>query len=242
MMYGQNGRIGLLVPSANTVVEPEFTTLVPPGVSVYATRMRTQNANVHDSRALLDHVDRAADELGTAQPDVIAFACTSGSFIDGSTGEQELRRRIEHVGQVGSVVTTAGAVIDALRRVDVRRVTVVTPYPDELNILEQRFLESEGIEVVTVAGMGIGDAYSIGGLAPQDVFEFAQDVWQNQKADGMFLSCTNLPTIEILARLENSFGVPVISSNSATAWACLRLLKIEAGIEDYGTLLDNCVV
>lgn len=241
-MYGQNGRIGLLVPSANTVVEPEFTALVPPGVSVYATRMRTQKANVHDSRALLEHVDRAADELGSAQPEVIAFACTSGSFIDGSTGEQELRRRIERVAQVGIAVTTAGAVVDALRTVDIQRLAVVTPYPDELNNLERQFLESEGMEVVALAGMDIPDAYSIGTVNPQEVYEFAQGVWQNQDADGMFLSCTNLPTIEVLERLEHSFGKPVISSNSATLWACLRSLKNKVGIADYGTLLGKHLV
>ena len=85
-MYGQNGRIGLLVPSANTVVEPEFNRMVPEGIGVYAARMRNSRADVDDSRALLRHVERAADELGSAKADVIAFACTASSFVAGMAG------------------------------------------------------------------------------------------------------------------------------------------------------------
>ena len=236
-MYGQNGRIGLLVPSVNTVVEPEFNRMIPEGVNVYAARMRNTRSDVDDSKAMLQHVERAADELGSAHADVIAFACTASSFVEGVEGEIDLRDRIERAGEA-KAVTTSGSVAGGLRTLGVRRVVVATPYPDELNVLEKQFLEDEGIEVLTIAGMGIVDAFSIGKVTPQETYEFARRVWQDD-ADGMFISCTNLRTIDVLAQLEAELSVPVISSNLATCWGCLRALGHHDPIDGYGRLLSE---
>lgn len=236
-MYGQNGRIGLLVPSVNTVVEPEFNRMIPEGVNVYAARMRNTRSDVEDSKAMLQHVARAADELGSAHTDVIAFACTASSFVEGVEGEIELRDQIERASEA-KAATTSGSVAGALRTLGVRRVAVATPYPDELNVLEKQFLEDEGIEVLTIAGMGIVDAFSIGKVTPQETYEFARRVWQDD-ADGMFISCTNLRTIDVLAQLEAELGVPVISSNLATCWGCLRALGHHDPIDGYGSLLSE---
>ena len=234
-MYGQNGRIGLLVPSVNTVVEPEFNRLIPEGISVHAARMRNSRSDVDDSKAMLQHVERAADELGSAHVDVIAFACTASSFVEGVEGEIDLRDRIERAGDA-KAVTTSGSVAGALRTLGIRRVAVATPYPDELNVLEKGFLEDEGIEVLAISGMGIVDAFSIGRVTPQETYDFARRVWR-EDADGLFISCTNLRTIDVLARLEDELGVPVISSNLATCWGCLRALGCRETIDGYGRLL-----
>ena len=85
-MYGDLGKIGLMVPSVNTVVEPEMELMVPDGINVYATRLRNSRTDVKDSKLMLSHVERAADELASAHMDVIAFACTSSSFAGRSAG------------------------------------------------------------------------------------------------------------------------------------------------------------
>ena len=236
-MYGQNGRIGLLVPSVNTVVEPEFNRMIPEGINVYAARMRNTRSDVEDSKAMLQHVERAADELGSAHVDAVAFACTASSFVEGVEGEIELRDRMERAAGAKSV-TTSGSVAGALRTLGIRRVAVATPYPDELNVLEKQFLEDEGIEVLTIAGMDIVDAFSIGKVTPQETYEFARRVWQAD-ADAMFISCTNLRTIDVLAQLEAELNVPVISSNLATCWGCLQALGHHNPIDGYGSLLSE---
>ena len=224
-MYGENGRIGLLVPSANTVVEPEFNRLLPQGIGVYAARLRNSRADTEDSRALLQHVERAADELGSAQVDVLAFACTASSFVEGGAGETALRQRIEQAGRTRAV-TTSGAVAAALNMLQAQRLVVATPYVDELNVLEKRYLEAEGFEVLEIAGMGIVEAFEIGTVTPQETAAFGRSAWCSG-ADAMFISCTNLRTIEALQPLAEEFGKPVISSNSATCWACLQALGCE---------------
>ena len=84
-----------MVPSVNTVVEPETALMVPDGINVYATRLRNSRTDIKDSKQMLSHVERAADELASAHMDVIAFACTSGSFVQGGKGERVLERLIE---------------------------------------------------------------------------------------------------------------------------------------------------
>jgi maleate isomerase len=223
-MYGAEGRIGLLVPSVNTVAEPEIGQLVPAGVAVYAARMRNQRADTDDSRAMLQHVERAADELGSAHVGVLAFACTASSFVEGEAGEIDLCRRMEAAGKAPAV-TTSRAVREALVYLGARRIVVATPYVEELNQLEKAYLEEEGAEVVGISGMGIVEAYDIGNVTPEEAGEFAVSGWKNG-ADALFISCTNLRTIEALQPLAEEVGKPVISSNSATCWASLRTLGI----------------
>lgn len=226
-MYGAEGRIGLLVPSVNTVAEPEIGQLVPEGVAVYAARMRNRRADTEDSKAMLQHVERAADELGSARVGVLTFACTASSFVEGEAGEAGLCRRIEAAGKAPAV-TTSRAVGEALQYLGARRIVVATPYVAELNQLEKTYLEGEGVEVLGIAGMGIVEAFDIGKVAPDEVGAFALAAWKNG-ADALFISCTNLRTIEALQPLAEELGKPVISSNSATCWASLRSLGISEG-------------
>ena len=226
-MYGTAGRIGLMVPSVNTVAEPEFARMVPADVGVYAARMRNARADTADSKAMLAHVERAADELGSARVEVLAFACTASSFVSGDQGEAVLRRRMEAASGVPAV-TTSGAVAAALRHFGAHRVAVATPYIDELNRLERSYLEAEGFEVTAMAGMGILDAFDIGKVSPAETGRFVRSAVGQAaaKADALFISCTNLRAIEALPGLAGELGRPTISSNSATCWSSLRALGL----------------
>lgn len=234
-MYGNRARIGLLVPSVNTVVEPEFNSALPDGYSVHAARMRNSEANVEDARAMLAHAERAADELGSAHVKVIAFACTASSFVDGPDGEIELRRLIE--GASGAIaITTSAAVRDALQYVGARQISMVTPYLAELNDLELRFLRAAGITVLSEAGMGVEEAFAIAAVAPEQTVQVALKTL-DPRAEALFLSCTNLRTFEIIEDLERRAGIPVISSNTATLWASLRAAGHGGAIAGLGQLL-----
>jgi len=235
-MYGWNGKIGLLVPSVNTVVEPETNRMAPEGINIYAARMRNATVDVENTKDMLSHVNRATDELASAKMDVIAFACTAGSFFEGTSGEQELKTTIERIAGVPAV-TTSGAVIEALQTLKLKKIVVATPYPDDMNNLERKFFAVNGFDVLDIKGLGIVDAWSIGTVKPEETYEFARKVF-NSDADGMFISCTNLRTIEIIERLEREIGKPVVTSNQATFWACLKALGYAEAIQGYGKLCE----
>jgi maleate isomerase len=242
-MYGWRGRIGLLVPSVNTVVEPEMNRMVPRGISVHAARMQNARSDLEDLLRMCTHAERAARELASARVGVIAFACTAGSFVQGEAGERELRERIE--GGMGiPVITTTGAVADALSALQVTRLVMATPYVDQLNQLEKAFLEQRGFRVLGTAGLGIVDAFSIGEVDVHELYRLAKGLWQGKavgssRPAATFISCTNLPTVTIIAELEQDTGSPVVTSNQATLWACLRAIGCREPVSGYGILLEE---
>jgi maleate cis-trans isomerase len=235
-MFGWRGRIGLLVPSVNTVVEPEGLDLLPYGFAVYATRMRNSRSDADDMAQMCAHVDRGVDELLSAKVDVIAFACTAGSFFEGAGGEEALRDRLRGGSQI-EAVTTAGAVAGALRALDAQRVAMVTPYIPELNNLEVKFLQDWGFDVVSQAGMSILTAFDIGVVPLEETYRFARE-HVGEGADALFISCTNLRTMDVIQALEDDLGIPVVTSNQATYWQCLRALGHTASISGYGRLFE----
>lgn len=238
-MYGENGRIGLIVPSNNTVVEQEFRRILPEGITSYATRMRNTKADVNDLEVMVTHAARGADELSTAEVDVIAFACTAGSLLHGIEWERMLRRTLEKASGGVLCITTSQAVTDAFGHLGLRRIVVATPYIDELNQAETRFFEAGGFEVLDIRGLGIRRAADLGRCYPKDAMDLALRL-PFEKADGIFISCTNFRSIDILSELEERTGKPALSSNLATLWAALKHLPKGCGpIRGFGRLLES---
>jgi len=238
-MYGENGRIGLIVPSNNTVVEQEFRRILPQGITSYATRMRNTQADIADLEAMVSHAKRGADELSTADVDVIAFACTAGSLLHGVEWERQLREDLEAASGGIPCITTSQAVIDAFAHLGLRRLVVATPYIDELNRVERAFFEARGFEVLDIRGLGIHRCVDLGKCFPKEALDLALSLPYGE-ADGIFISCTNFRTIEILPELEQRTGKPALSSNVATLWASLRRLPRRSGpVRGFGRLLES---
>jgi maleate isomerase len=113
---------------------------------------------------------------------------------------------------------------------------VATPYLDELNAIERRFLEESGFRVAAIAGLGCATDAEIGRLDPDDAEPLVARV-AGPQTDAIFVSCTNFHVVEAIASLEARWGKPVVTSNQAGAWAALRALGIEEEIGGYGRLL-----
>lgn len=230
-------RLGLIVPSSNTTMEQEFNRMLPRGFSVHTARLRLGGVTVEELARMEERVEEEAMKLADASVDIIGFGCTSGSLLRGKGHEEMIEERIRRASGVPAVAT-AGAVVRALRALGVRRVAVATPYIDEINLLEERFLAQHGFEVVDMAGLGLKDNLMIGRLGRGDVMRLVEGL-RLEGADGIFISCTNLPTIEVLGELEGRLRRPVISSNTATLWAMLRGCGSEAEIKGFSSLLER---
>ncbi|AOB26068.1 maleate cis-trans isomerase family protein [Bordetella bronchiseptica] len=239
--YAWRAKIGLIVPSTNTINEPEFYRLAPDGVTIHTGRAinagpATQENYDRMARGVLE----AADLIKTAEVDVVAYGCTSGSIV--CSLDELCDGMSERVGV--PAIATAGAVVAALRALGVRRIAVGTPYIDFVNQREREFLEQYGFEVVSIEGLDLGhtqeERRDIGRVPPQSTFQLARDIDRPQ-AEAIFLSCTNLATLDMIERIENELGKPVVTSNQATFWACLRLLGLSCAIPGYGRLLTDCL-
>lgn len=233
-MYGWRARIGLIVPSSNTTMESEFWRLLPEGVTLHTARVRLVRAVPEELKAMAGEAVKAAEDLATAEVDIIVYGCTTGSLLEGVGWEARLREAMERSSGV-KVVTTALAVVEALRRLRVRRVAVATPYVEELNRREKRFLEDCGFEVVRMKGLGIERNAEIGRQPPWVAYRLAREVW-TREADALFISCTNFRTLEVVEPLERDLGKPVVSSNTASLWLALRELGIGDEVKGIGSL------
>src|SRR5688572_15650333 len=133
-------RVGLIVPSVNATIEPDYAWAAPPGISFHATRVMLRETTPEGVRAMNAGVEGAARLIASVSPDVVAFACTSGSFLDGEAG---LTRQLETIGSIVHcpVVLTSRCMVEALRSLGVRRIALVTPYLDVINEAECAFLK-----------------------------------------------------------------------------------------------------
>ncbi|WP_048055309.1 aspartate/glutamate racemase family protein [Pyrococcus sp. NA2] len=223
-MFGWRGRIGLIVPSSNTTMEMEFHSMLPEGVSLHVSRMPLKNVTEEELLKMTSYAIEAAKLLSDAGVEIIAFGCTSGSFIGGKDFERELEMKIEDEVNI-ETFTTSTAVLEALSVLDIQTVLVVTPYIEEINQREKEFLEANGFDVLDIKGLNIQDNLEIGKLEPYVAYRLAKATFTGD-ADGIFISCTNFRTFEIIEKLERDLGVPVVTSNQATLWMALREIDV----------------
>lgn len=133
--------------------------------------------------------------------------------------------------------TLITGVIRALRALQARRIVVATPYLDEINVLEQRYLQKRGFEVLDIQGMNIVKDTDMVRVTPDFIMEYAKSI-DRPDANAIFVSCGALRTLDIIDDLEREVGKPVIASNQAMLWDVLRLAGVEDKIEGYGSLLQ----
>lgn len=239
--YGWKAKIGLIVPSTNTVNEPEFWRLAPEGVTIHSGRALLLGKATEESYfKMAEAVNGAAEELATAEVDVVAYGCTSGSII------VPLPELIKNMAERTNcpAIATAGAVVAALRALGAKRIAVGTPYVDFVNESEKKFLEDYGFEVTSMQGLDLGhtqeERRGIGRVPPEVVYRLARAI-DRPEADAIFISCTNLATLDVIADIERELGKPVVTSNQSCFWACLRLLGLRNAISGYGRLLEECL-
>ena len=230
-------RLGLIVPSSNTTMEGEFSMLSPQGFSVHTARLRLRKVTVKELSEMEREVEAEALKLADAEVEVIGYGCTSGSLFKGLRHDKTIEARIEKTTGTPAVAT-AGAVTSALKALDIEKVAVATPYTKEINNLERKFLLSNGFQVVDIRGLGIEDNLEIGRLDSQVAYELAMALRHNE-ADGMFISCTNFPTLDKIKMVEDALRKPVITSNTATFWTMLRKRGFSLRIRGFGALLER---
>lgn len=234
-MYGYRERIGLILPSTNTVAEQEFFRMAPEGISTHVTRVKLTATNPEGLKAMANNARRATDEMMSCLADVIVYGCTSGSFLQGVEWEKAFRRELcQQAGR--PVLTTADNCRTALQALGKKKVAIATPYIDALNAAAYRYYTELGFEVVSMKGMGIEKATDIGKNPPHAIYNLGKSA-VTKDTEVLFLSCTGIRSVEIVELLERDMGIPVFSSNIANLWAAMRTHGIREKLDGYGSLM-----
>lgn len=218
-------------------MEPEFCRMLPEGFSIHTARMRLQRVTVRALSLMEEDATKAARELSDAKVSVIGYGCTSGSLYKGIGQDVKIEARIEKISKA-PCVTTAGAVVSALKALRVKRVAIATPYTKRINELERRFLAANGFWIADLKGLGLVNNLEIGRQPPDVAYNLARQL-RHTDADAIFISCTNFRTIGFIEKLEQEIGKPVISSNTSTLWAMLRKGGLRSRIQGFGEIFSR---
>jgi maleate cis-trans isomerase len=227
--------IGLIIPSSNRLTEPQFNAYAPPGVGIHVTRLRMTGKFRKPLSDLKRPLTEAAEALSDVKPGVIVFHCTANSMESGLAHEKAIVDIVESASGCPTI-TTAQAITQAFDRFGVKKLVLVSPYVKATNQLEVNYLSESGYTVVHELGLGL-ETHAYSAVTPQ---EWKNIVKENTRADadGYFLSCTNTRMIEAVADLERDLDKPVINSNQATLWACLKKLGIAHSDPQLGRLFQ----
>lgn len=228
--------IGFIMMSTDPSGEADIRDMLPQGVGAFVTRLRTDDHTTNETLARhIDHMAEAAARLQPeARPDIVSYGCTSGSIV---IGEDRVYEEIRKGAPWAQPMCLARGVLDALNALEAKRIVVGTPYLDEINEAEAQFLLEHSFDVLDIQGLNIASGQDMGRVTPAYWAEFAQAI-DTPDADAIFLSCSGIRALEAVPAIEAATGKPVVTSNQAHMWSCLRRAGIDDKLTGFGRLFD----
>ena len=229
-------RLGVIIPTSNRMIEPQFQHFAPDGLGVHFMRARITGKWTRPLPELETEIVSAGVALADARPDLIAFHCTATSMKEGEAGERKLVAALENATGRSSL-TTAGAVTQALGALAMRKIVLITPYVQPTNDHEIAYLRGKGIDTVRDVALGLSGGDQFIRIPSEKWIDVAID--QNgADFDGFLLSCANTTQIEAIDAIEKATSKPVVSVNQAMLWACIDRLRPALG-DDAGWTLPG---
>ncbi len=232
-MYSWRARIGMIIPSTNAVAEPQVNRMAPEGVVFHTQRVAFEGTSAENVKKFVAGAGEAAKLLADADVDMVVLACTAASMFRPGIDAEEVEIMQEASGK--PCTTVSRAVVDAMRTLGIRKVVMTSPYMT--NEREARFLEHHQVKVLGDVGLKLSNA---------EFPKVEPAAWYRQvksqavpEADAYFLSCTATRTAEVIEPLERDLDKPVVTSNQAMVWHCLKTMGVRAPVTGYGRLFDT---
>jgi len=230
-----NGAIGLIALATDQVCELDVGSIIQGRRPLYISRIAfPPEVTVETLGAMREDMTRAASLLlPGGRLDVIAYGCTTGTMV---IGEDAVFARLRAARPDARCTTPTTAALAAFAALGMRRIAVLTPYPDAVNRRVYDYLASRGLEIVAFGSFNCATDPQIAAVAPDSIAAAAHAL-DGHGIDGLFISCTALRAASVVERLEAELGKPVVASNQAMAWHALRLCGDTAPVAGFGRLL-----
>lgn len=229
-------RIGLVILATDHTTEPDFYRMVASDrIGVYATRIPYANPVTPDNlRAMQPSLTSAAALILPDEPlDVVMYSCTSASVV---IGDAEIETAIRAAKPQAVVVTPTAASVSGLKALGARRISVLTPYTIETSRPMAAYFAAQGFEIDRFTCLGLADDREMARISHLEIAEMASEA-MDEHSDALFISCTAVRAAAVVARIETTLGKPVVSSNLATVWACLRHCGDDRARPELGRLM-----
>ena len=217
-------RVGLLIPSPNSVMEVDFYRSLPHDTTLHTARMYMPDRTAASEQQMLEQfMLPAAKMVGTLLPHIVVFGSTSACLLRGKDYDREICGRIAELTGA-EPVSVVESVSQALRDTRATRIVVVTPYTDDVNRRIKAGIESEGIVVSGIHGMGLSPADSAT-VTPESIYSFVQSrVGTRVAGEALFIASTDYHAMSALSLLKIAYDVPIVTTNLATLQAVKRKL------------------
>src|SRR5713101_1077664 len=217
-------RIGLIIPSVNSMSEPQFNHFAPAGLAVHVARARVAGEWKRPLAAMAEEIAASARLLSDVAPDLIVFHCTDTSMTQGPQGEGRILDIVREATGIEAVATSR-LVLEALQALGLRNLVLLSPYKSNQAVIG--YLRATGFTVVHDVALAL-EPLGFAQVTPAQWAELARK-HDRPEADGIFLSCTNTTQIDAIADIEGALVKPVVNSNQAVLWGCLRRLRSKLG-------------
>lgn len=237
-------KIGVVIPSTNTTVEPEFDAMRPHGVTNHVARIMIHEQPQRDDAEQIKVIEGiepdllpAIDRVMTCAPGILVMGMSLPTFWDGLAGSERLRERLAARAGV-PVVLGSHACLSALTRLGpLRRLALISPYQPVGNAQVERFFRDAGYEVLALHSFAAPSMRSIAAVDARRMTETLQAL-ARLKPDAILQAGTNLAMIDLAAEAERWLGLPVIAINAATYWQTLRTVGIDDQVRGFGRLFE----
>ena len=230
---GWRARIGLVIPSNNTVIEPELYAMAPAGVTIHASRILSCGPSPQGIIEMERSADRALGELRAGGLTTLVYACLATSFVKGRDWTEGFNRRL--AGE-SAAITAAEAIFSTLKFLAATRITIATAYPSRINDLIPAFFKSYGFDVAKISSLEIADSSQLWRISQEDIWALGKMALASA-TDALCFLGTDIPTAGVLEPMEARFGLPVIATNQAILFRALAECGVDEPIAGYGSLL-----
>ena len=233
-----NPRIGLITLASDFRIEKDFSNVIHgEEIDLYCNRIQCYNPLTNETlKKMADDIPQVTkDILPDQKLDCVAYGCTSGTI---AAGYQSIFEKVNLAKPNTKVTTPITSAINALKVLKINKLSIFTPYTDEINQSVINYFKKEGIEILELSYFNIASDLDIGKVDPEYLFEVLSKK-NLLNSDALFVSCTALPVLSIIKDLEKKMGKFVLSSNQTLIWDTLKQINFKNKVAGYGELFNN---
>ena len=232
-----NPRVGLIVLSTDNMIEKDFSkVLSDKPVDLYVNRIKNYNpVTAENLKKMSENITSVADNILPGEKvDCVVFGCTSGTIV---SGYDNIKKRINIAKPDALVTAPSTAALNALKKKNINKISIVTPYIKSVNDDVVNFFKNNNFEVTSNTYFDIQSDVDIGRVDQDQLFKTLSNI-NHKDAEALFVSCTSLPVLNIIEKLEKKLNITVLSSNQALIWETLENINRNNSIKGYGSLFS----
>ena len=230
-----NPRVGLIVLATDVMIEKDFLEVFSDiSVDIFVNRITNYNPVTADNlKKMVNNITSVTENILPGEKvDCVVYGCTSGTIV---SGYDIIKKKINLAKPDAPVTSPSTAALNALKKKKINKISIVTPYIKSVNDDVVNFFKNNNFEITSNIYFDIESDVDIGKVDQNQLFEILSKM-DHKNAEALFVSCTSLPVLNIIEKLEKKLNMVVLSSNQALIWDTLENIKKNNSIKGFGSL------